>query len=130
LDVDGFIVRQNVQRASVGGADTAHLAGLSDDAAPALFAAFDDSRLPGNLHDDLGASLACRSAEKGQEQSSPLPWPSYHWSSARAGRLFADHQESLAAYPVYTAPDGWKVKVNGVFRPCPAASDRLTKFYR
>ncbi len=60
LNVDGFIVRQNVERA-VGGQelDVAYLASLTSDSIPALVEKFNDTELSQEIHEQLGASLTC-----------------------------------------------------------------------
>ncbi|KAF0108959.1 MAG: hypothetical protein FD146_3 [Anaerolineaceae bacterium] len=60
LNVDGFIVRQNIARAADGeGLDVPYLASLSTDAVPALAAAYTDESLPGYTLDAVGAALVC-----------------------------------------------------------------------
>jgi hypothetical protein len=112
LNVDAFIVRQNVARAVRGGQlDTAYLVSLSDDAVPALFSQFDIRPEISPVRDQVGAVLACRSAFL-SEQDRARPWPSYHASHARAARLFEDHQSTLAAYPLRRVDGRWQVILN------------------
>jgi hypothetical protein len=60
LNVDGFIVRQNIARAPHGdGLDVPYLASLSTDAVPALADAYADETLPGYTRDAAGAALVC-----------------------------------------------------------------------
>ena len=63
LNVDGFIVRQNVERAVQGQElDVAYLASLTGDSIPELIGKFNDTNLSKDIHERLGASLACMSA--------------------------------------------------------------------
>ena len=60
LNVDDFIVRQNVDRAHRGqGLDVAHLASLSTDAVPALVEEFASQSSPPETREAVGAALAC-----------------------------------------------------------------------
>jgi len=61
LNVDGFIVRQNVRRAAAGETlDVAYLASLSSDSVPALVNALQDGSLVPATRNAVGAALACR----------------------------------------------------------------------
>jgi len=125
LNVDGFIVRENVARAASLPAaseevelDSGYLVGLSDDAVPALVEQFQSKALAPGLHDDIGAVLACR-AFIAQKNYQSLPWPAYHWARSQAMTLYAQYSTLLAAYPVAWAGDsGLEVKVHGNTRPC------------
>jgi hypothetical protein len=125
LNVDGFIVRENVARvaslpagAEEGELDTGYLVGLSDDAVPALVEQFQSKTLAPTLHDDIGAVLACR-ASMAETNYRSLPWPAYHWARSRALTLYAQYSTLLAAYPVvWNENSGPAVKVHGSSRPC------------
>ena len=125
LNVDGFIVRENVARAAflpTGSEevelDTGYLVGLSDDAAPALVGEFQSKTLSPTLHDDIGAVLACR-AFITQNSYQSLPWPAYHWARSQAITLYAQYSTLLAAYPVtWGDRSGPEVKVHGAIRQC------------
>jgi len=122
INVDGFIVRQNVARAVAGWElDSGYLVGLSDDAVPALVGEFNAASLSPALHDDIGAVLACRAAVAGQDKR-VRPWPAYNWPYANARQLYALYQPQLAAYPVRDGgvQGGLVVKVHGVERSCEA----------
>jgi hypothetical protein len=61
MNVDGFIVRQNVRRAEADRQlDVAYLASLSTDSVPALAAAFRDTGLAVPTRQAAGAALICR----------------------------------------------------------------------
>lgn len=125
LNVDGFIVRENIARAAsapssteVGALDTGYLVGLSDDAVPALVEQFQSKALSPALHDDVGAVLACR-AKIAESNYRSTPWPSYHWARSTAITLYAQYSSLLAAYPVTVDREsGLAVKVHGSTRPC------------
>ena len=125
LNVDGFIVRENVARAvsDPGGTsavqlDTGYLVGLSDDAVPALVEQFQSKMLTPALHDDIGAVLACR-AKIAEVRYRSMPWPAYHWARSRAITLYAQYSTLLTAYPVVMSDRaGWQVTVHGSPRPC------------
>lgn len=61
MNVDGFIVRQNVNRAASGqGLDVPYLVSLSNDSVPVLVNEFRSTSLPGLTRDAVGAVLFCR----------------------------------------------------------------------
>jgi len=122
INVDGFIVRQNVGRAVAGWElDSGYLVGLSDDAVPALVDAFNTAGLSPVLHDDIGSVLACRAALAGQDKR-VRPWPADNWPYANARQLYSLYQAQLAAYPVRddTSLGRLMVKVHGAERSCEA----------
>lgn len=128
INVDDFIVRENVQRAQAGAElDTAYLVSLSKDAIPTLVSGFNNPSLPRSLRDELGATLACRTAintdtalHRADLSSLPkITFPGYHVSRERAANLLAAQVDALKAYPTSVVDDGiWKVKVNGETRDC------------
>lgn len=62
LNVDGFIVRQNVQRAVQGHElDVSYLSNLSNDAVPSLKKIFIDPSYNEKIHEQVGAALVCLS---------------------------------------------------------------------
>ncbi|MCC6146680.1 MAG: DUF4173 domain-containing protein [Anaerolineaceae bacterium] len=121
LNVDGLIVRLNVQRALVGEElDTNYLAELSNDAVPAMVELFTNTGLPARVHDQLAASLACRAAEA-MENDSPASWTAIHYSDLTARKLYYQQKTALAAYPVSFNPKqrAYYVEVSGKSQPCP-----------
>jgi phage-related holin len=99
LNVDGYIVRQNVQR-SVGSIelDTEYLRNLSNDAVPELFTQFDKPGISAEIHDELGAELSCRAYAL--SKADPQPWQSFNWASYRTQSLLKQHQTALQPYQV------------------------------
>ena len=101
LNLDGFIVRKNVERALAGEEfDSFYLSTLSSDAVPALFDFYQRPGVPSWLQDALGMELACRAAVTLNE--APQPWPSYTLSDARARRILAANGSAWEKYPVET----------------------------
>jgi len=91
LNVDKFIVTQNIQREVKGltgdslGLDTQYFINLSDDAVPTLVNAFQTPTLPDPVREKLGAALACirySRQNSGRE---------YKWQSFQLPRLNADN---------------------------------------
>jgi Domain of unknown function (DUF4153) len=82
-DPDALIARTNIDRPKV---DVGYLAGLSDDAVPALVAGLD--RLAPHQRRFLAAELARRSAEKGD-------WRSWNLSRSRAADVLELHRAEL-----------------------------------
>ena len=98
MNVDGFIVRQNVDRAVQGEEfDATYLAGLSTDAVPALAAAYQTQSLPVSVKEGVGAALACYGSNQNRDGDS-LPWQSFHFSRANATRILSSLQTELKEY--------------------------------
>jgi hypothetical protein len=129
LNVDGFIVNQNVQRELRGAVaqpvtqersdlDAQYFLGLSDDAIPTMATAFTSKSLPDDVHEKLGAALTCKRYERKQD-SQEYPWQSFHVSRYQAGVAFEKIKKELDAYKVIDKD--WPVKVetpNGKEFPC------------
>ena len=87
LNVDGFIARQNVQRAMQGSPlDGDYLATLSTDAVPALVESFSLSSLSPVLKDDLGTVLSAYRLELNERSSRLAVWQSFNLSDWNAAR--------------------------------------------
>ena len=111
LNVDGFIVRQNVQRELHGntdqsvtqsnssGLDAEYFLNLSDDAVPALSAAFNDSSLPEAIREKVGAALFCKRYDRGK-YAVKYTWQSFHVSRFAADSVFVDLKQDLDTYTV------------------------------
>jgi hypothetical protein len=96
MNVDGFIVRQNVARAVQGEElDVTYLADISTDAIPALAAAYRTPSLPASVKEGVGAALACYSVEFSNE---PLPWQSFHFDRWQAANILAALEGDLEGY--------------------------------
>jgi hypothetical protein len=122
LNMDRFIVQQNVQRAinplqvdAQNALDTGYLFSLSYDAIPPLVGFFTDPDTPQRVQDDIGGVLACRLATLDRPENVPLT--SYHHARSRAGNLLQSQAQNLAAYPVFE-DQGWFVEVDGEVRSC------------
>jgi len=119
LNVDAFIVRQNIQREIRGQAKTSaearvdldvnYFLGLSDDAVPPLVSALHFKSLPVPTKEKIGAALACiRYNRLGR---SHLPWQAFHLSRFYADRALADVKSDLDAYELFESD--MKVKTPG-----------------
>ena len=119
MNVDAFIVRQNVQREVQGTGDKTFTQGrpdldaqyfldLSDDAIPALVNAFSNDSLSVTVHEKLGAALACKRYDRGQSVSE-IPWQAFHVSRYLADLWFAKVDRDLNAYKIIDKD--WPVKV-------------------
>ncbi len=91
LNVDAFIVHQNVMR-SVGGAelDLAYLADLSDDVVPALVAEMDNGSVSNVTREAVSASLICHWYDNESRFKETPPWQSFHLSHWRATQAYAE----------------------------------------
>lgn len=123
LNVDGFIVQQNVSRVLQGKElDSAYLVSLSHDAVPVLFERFHDPALPQVLRDDLGGVLACRTKTSRLYPENYL-WPSFQWSLYHAQSLFSKYSGELDSYLLEEIESGdWRVRVGEEWRQCRAES--------
>jgi hypothetical protein len=100
MNVDGFIVRQNVDRAIQGETfDVSYLADLSSDAVPTLAAAYRTQTLPASIKEGVGASLACYAANQNRDTRT-LPWQSLHLSRTNAARVLSSLEADLEKYQV------------------------------
>jgi len=119
LNVDGFIVKQNIQRELQGTSnkvltqdrpdlDSQYLLNLSDDAVPALADALMNKSLPENIRDKISVALVCKQYDR--QGSAYLPWQSFHLSRMFADRAFNIIQKDLDFYYSITDTD-WPVEV-------------------
>jgi hypothetical protein len=102
LNVDSFIVRQNIQRELRGvnvELDTQYFLGLSDDAVPALTDAFADKSLPTHVNEKIGAALTCMRYDR-ELNDRKYPWQAFHFSRYTADLAFAKIDKKLDAYKI------------------------------
>ncbi len=98
LNVDAFIVRQNVERAVEGETlDVGYLASLSDDSVPMLVSLYQSDALPSGTRDAVGAALACISA---QADGGETNWRSFHFSSYWSQKALDGIEDDLNNYKV------------------------------
>lgn len=120
MNVDGFIVRQNVDRAVQGESfDVSYLTSLSTDSVPALAAAYQTQSLPASVKEGVGAALACYAANQNRDQE-PQSWQSFHFSRANAVRILVSLEADLEKYKIddrdwnyyVVAPSGEEYRCN------------------
>ncbi len=113
INVDGFIVNQNITRAQAGSElDVQHLNTLSVDAVPAMIRQYQDPKLAQEIKDGLGSALACR--QKLVENSEKRPWQAFNLSQARAARLLKVNAPLWSTYqPFQEEVNLWMIMVNG-----------------
>jgi len=98
MNVDGFIVRQNVERAVRGQElDVAYLASLTSDSIPTLVDEFKDTELPKGIHEQIGASLACIKIVNNHRETE-LDWRSFNYSKFKGQKLLDGLETDLNAY--------------------------------
>jgi hypothetical protein len=110
LNVDAFIVRQNVQRevrgqtaykddfSSRSNLDAAYFLNLSDDAVPALVDAYRTPSLPASVKEKVGAALACIRYKRQDDRD--IPWQSFHLARFQADQSLTQVKTSLDQYKV------------------------------
>lgn len=107
MNVDGFIVRQNVDRAMQGydlkvnrdgraGFDASYLSELSLDSVPQLAKSFQTLPLPADVKEGVGAALKCYAVDLAGEEE--RPWQAFHFSRWTARRVLTSLEPDLAAY--------------------------------
>ena len=102
LNVDSFIVKQNIQRELSGvdvELDSQYFLGLSDDAVPALASALVDKSLPPNVNEKVGAALTCMRYER-EQADREYSWQGFHFSRYNADLAFARVDKKLDVYHI------------------------------
>lgn len=112
VNVDAFIVRQNIVRELSADEDKAPLDAqyfltLSNDSIPPLSAAIQAPTLPDTVKETLSATLVCIQAER--RSSDDFPWPSFHFSRLAADRALFEVKPWLRGYQVVKANGELKV---------------------
>jgi hypothetical protein len=97
INVDAFIVRQNIARTQQGyELDSHYLIQLSDDAVPVMATFYTAEQNP-EVRTVLGAALACKYNKiKNSEKKS---WKSYHISRANARTVLERYTDQLDQFP-------------------------------
>jgi len=124
LNVDAFIVRQNVQRVIEGNMafqsapgrgqlesdelDISYFTELSADALPVLVDAYHSDDVPASVKDALGAALACIRYRRADAHPD-TDWRSYHVSRWEQARLLDSIRPELKGY--FLKSDDWPVIV-------------------
>lgn len=109
MNVDAFIVTQNVQRTTQGrDLDVGYLASLSPDAVPVVVSLYQAPGQDPATRDRLGAVLACMRAGN-PSPSGQIPWQSFHLAKSWAEIGLASVQSDLKAYTVDES--NWPPKV-------------------
>jgi hypothetical protein len=108
LNVDGFIVRQNVARVFAGESlDAQTIASLSSDATPQLLYAYRNSSLPDAVRADLAAALFCRYTFYNDNFDgvtyAPARWQSFHWADYQQQEAF----KTAATLPYQANSERW-----------------------
>jgi hypothetical protein len=119
LNVDAFIVKENIQRELRGTAekpatqrgvdlDAQYFVGLSDDAIPPLVSAFHSESLPVAVKEKIGAALVCKQYEHKQDQTG-YSWQSFHFSRWKADVALKQVIRELQPYQMIDTD--WPMKV-------------------
>ena len=118
MNVDEFIVRQNVNRAVRGESlDVAYLVSLSTDTVPALAQIFQSPSYPVETREAIGAVLACRAQLAGPRRHGD--WRSFTLPGWRAENALRDMRQQLSAYRFIG--DTWPARIltpSGVEHAC------------
>ena len=111
LNVDAFIVNQNIQREihtqkdsnlTQGGRvdlDAQYFLDLSDDAIPPMVKAYRTKSLPASVREKIGASLACIQYTRGLDDRE-YSWQSFHFARLNADKALALVKKDLKGYVV------------------------------
>jgi hypothetical protein len=105
LNVDAFIVNQNIQREIKAEAndstnlDAEYFLNLSDDAVSALVSAYQTPTLPDSVRERVGASLACIQYTRDLD-TRKVSWQSFHFASLNADNALASIKNDLKGYKI------------------------------
>ena len=114
INIDGFIARQNIQRAQGDvSLDGRYLTALSSDAVPVLIAEYQRFGLSQAVTDTLGAELACREALLSIQDKETTSWLSYNLSKATAASLLRSSHALWQDYQVQKKDNGLVVSLPG-----------------
>jgi hypothetical protein len=119
MNVDGFIISQNIQRVSHGySLDVNYLDSLSSDAVPTMVNAYLAPKPGQTLRDALGAELACRTRDL--KATIPNPWQDFRFGENQANTLLLQNQAAWSQYVPIMATDGsgYQVVVGSMTYPC------------
>jgi hypothetical protein len=123
LNVDAFIVNQNIQRELRGAADQTfaqaradldaqYFLDLSDDAVPSLVNAFRSNPMPVSVKEKIGASLACIRYKR-ELDTREYPWQSFHLSRFNANLALENVNKELDVYKINDADSPVMVETPG-----------------
>jgi len=123
LNVDAFIVKQNIDRQIRGKGektlaqgradlDAQYFLDLSNDAIPPLVSAFQAESTPISVREKIGASLACIRYTH-QQENRKYPWQSFHFSRYYADRALSQVKKDLDAYKITDQDRPIKVQTPG-----------------
>jgi hypothetical protein len=111
LNVDGFIVRHNVERAMQGQSlDVQYLVSFSSDAIPVLVDEFHSASLTPSIHEKIGAILVCHDSRNPTNQGMG-DWRSFTLSGWMADNAIKRVQAELNGYHVNNNNDSETLQV-------------------
>jgi len=108
LNVDAFIVQQNISREANGVAlqdkdrvdlDAQYFIQLSDDAIPPLINAYKDKTLADDIHEKIGSALACIRYQRGLDKGEPK-WQSFHFAKFSANNGLVSVKKDLDQFKI------------------------------
>lgn len=119
MNVDGFITSQNVARSMHGeDLDVDYLTSLSSDAVPVMINTYLNTNSVTQVHQALGAELACRTSLL--KTKATTPWQDFRFGEAQAQSLLRQNATAWSQYVPGQAADGsgLQVTVNGKSYSC------------
>ncbi len=115
-NVDGWVARQNIQRAVNGQElDGNYLQSLSADAVPELVRQVNRAELPTSARQEILIGLACRAA---RHNETPQAWQGFNLSQYRAASLLTAHADLWENYLVEEDRSGAYILIDGKRRYC------------
>lgn len=130
LNVDSFIVGQNIQRGinrpdidAEDKLDSAYLAELSFDSIPPLKSYYNEDKVPEGLRLEIGGILACRLETL--DQPNRIPVTSWHYARSQAISKLQNIKTILSDYRVYQSENPWGLfaEINQKTIPCTSSFD-------
>lgn len=105
LNVDAFIVNQNIQRelneTAIEDLDSVYFVELSDDAVPPLVAALQTPSLPDSVHEKVAAALACIHYTRDLRlDDQDYSWQSFHLARVNADKALASVKTKIDVFEI------------------------------
>ena len=76
----------------------------------------DHPETPEDVHEKLGAALACR--QKVTNDPASLPWQEFNLSQSQAYNLLQQNQEKWSQYKPFLSMNEWVIVIDGEYTPC------------
>ena len=101
LNVDAFIVRQNIGRTTLGKKlDVSYLTSLTNDSVPIIVEAYLSTNVSEKTRDGIGAALACFQIQADADKAKKPAWQEFHLSDWKAARELDKVMQQVGDYQI------------------------------